>query len=267
MSDLKTPDTAPPGKSSSTPSIGLCLPIDFPMHANLETCASAALTTFQPSMSSPPASPAKTSASPAAAKAIAPPEACKANAAGCSGKSYESSKRYNLAGWSLRTSLTCSLSTIAATLRQSSGPLRTAGMWDFGECLMLNISESPSNVAAYSWSPVIDACPPSSSWLTPRQWTQYLQRLNRSAGHGPRMPGLPILYWQTIAGSQITMGCTTLVAEPHGWDQMVERQRTAENDELCLGLDAANLAEAFGAGNAVVTQVAEWVGRGLIHTE
>ncbi|WP_455823864.1 DNA cytosine methyltransferase [Pseudomonas graminis] len=26
---------------------------------------------------------------------------------------------------------------------------------------------------------------------------QYLQRLNRSAGHGPRMPGLPILYWQT----------------------------------------------------------------------
>lgn len=39
--------------------------------------------------------------------------------------------------------------------------------------------------------------PPSSSWLTPRQWTQYLQRINRSAGHAPRMPGLPILYWQT----------------------------------------------------------------------
>ena len=55
----------------------------------------------------------------------------------------------------------------------------------------------PSNVDAYSWSPVIEKCPPSSSWLTPRQWTQYLQRLNRSPGHGPRMPGLPILYWQT----------------------------------------------------------------------
>lgn len=66
------------------------------------------------------------------------------------------------------------------------------------------------------------------------------------------------------AGSQIAMGCTTFVAEPDGWDQMVERQRTAENDGLCLGLDAANLAEAFSAGNAVVTQVAEWVGRGLI---
>ncbi|MBW9242055.1 MULTISPECIES: DNA cytosine methyltransferase [Pseudomonas] len=66
------------------------------------------------------------------------------------------------------------------------------------------------------------------------------------------------------AGSQISMGCTTFVAEPNGWDQMVERQRAAEDDGFCLGLDAANLAEAFGAGNAVVTQVAEWVGRGLI---
>ncbi|SFP28316.1 hypothetical protein SAMN03159315_02609 [Pseudomonas sp. NFPP28] len=193
MSDLKTPDTAPPGKSSSTPSTGLCLPIDFPMHANLKTCANAGPATCAPSTLSPPASPARTSASPAATH----PVDCKAREAGCFGKSYESSRKHNLAGWSLRTSLTCSLSTIAATLRQSSGPLRTAGMWDFGECLMLNISESPSNVAAYSWSRVIDECPPSSSWLTPRQWTQYLQRLNRSTGHGPRMPGLPILYWQT----------------------------------------------------------------------
>ncbi|WP_150688928.1 DNA cytosine methyltransferase [Pseudomonas fluorescens] len=39
--------------------------------------------------------------------------------------------------------------------------------------------------------------PPSSSWLTPRQWTQYLQRLNRSTGHAQRMPGLPILYSRT----------------------------------------------------------------------
>jgi DNA (cytosine-5)-methyltransferase 1 len=66
------------------------------------------------------------------------------------------------------------------------------------------------------------------------------------------------------AGSQITLGCTTFVAEPHAWDQMVERQRTSEDDGLCLGLDAANLAEAFAAGNAVVPQVAEWVGRKLM---
>ncbi|SDB46446.1 hypothetical protein SAMN03097715_03436 [Pseudomonas putida] len=197
MSDLKTRDTAAPGKSNSTPSTGLCLPIDFPMHSNLKTCANAALTTSVPSMSSPPASPARTSASPAPGKATETHAACAAHAAACSGKSYESSRKFNLAGWCLRTSLTCSLSTIATTLKQSSGPLRTAGMWDSGECLMLNISESPSSVVEYSWSQVIDKCPPSSCWLTPRQWTQYLQRLDRSAGHGPRMPGLPILYWPT----------------------------------------------------------------------
>ncbi len=197
MSDLRTRDTAALGKSSSTPPTGLCLPIDFPTHSNLETYATAAPTTFARSTSSPPVSPVRTSASPAPEKATETPEDYEASAADCFGKSYESSRRFNLAGWCLRTSLTCSLSTIATTLKQSSGPLRTAGMWDFGECLMLNISESPSNVVEYSWSPVIDACPPSSSWLTPRQWTQYLQRLNRSTGHAQRMPGLPILYSQT----------------------------------------------------------------------
>lgn len=66
------------------------------------------------------------------------------------------------------------------------------------------------------------------------------------------------------AASQIAMGCTTLVAHANGWDPMAERQRAADDDGFCLGLDAANLAEAFGAGNAVVTQVAEWIGRKLI---
>lgn len=195
MSDSKTRDTAVPGKSNSTPSTGLCLPIDFPTPSNSKTCATAAPTTSAQSTSLPQDSPARTSASPAPEKATEIPEDCAANAADCFGKSYESSKKFNLAGWCLRTSLTCSLSTIATTLKQSSGPLRTAGMWDSGECLMLNISESLSNVVEYSWSPVIDACPPSSSWLTPRQWTQYLQRLNRSTGHAQRMHGLPILYW------------------------------------------------------------------------
>ncbi|WP_414926819.1 DNA cytosine methyltransferase [Pseudomonas zeae] len=65
------------------------------------------------------------------------------------------------------------------------------------------------------------------------------------------------------AASQIAMGCTTLVAHSNGWDQMAERQRAAEDDGFCLGLDAANLAEAFGAGNAVVTQVAEWIANTL----
>jgi len=57
-------------------------------------------------------------------------------------------------------------------------------------------------------------------------------------------------------------GC--LLCLPAGGDQMAQRQRTSEDDGFCLGLDAANLAEAFAAGNAVVTQVAEWIGRKLI---
>ncbi|OCR25308.1 cytosine methyltransferase [Pseudomonas syringae] len=69
------------------------------------------------------------------------------------------------------------------------------------------------------------------------------------------------------SGSQIAMGCTTFVAEPNAWHQMVERQRAPEDDGLCLGLDAANLAEAFAAGNAVVPQVAEWIGRRLIEAD
>ena len=46
---------------------------------------------------------------------------------------------------------------------------------------------------------------------------------------------------------RITLGCTTFVAELNRWDQMVERQRASENDGLCLGLDEANLAEAFAS--------------------
>lgn len=197
MSDSKTQAIAPPGKLNSTPLTGLSLPIDFLTHSGSKTCVSAVRTTYHQSMSSLAVSLAKTSARPEPTDITATSVGCAANAVAFSGKSYASSKKYNLAGWSLRMSLTCSLSTIAKTLRQSSGPLRTAGMWDFGECLMLSISESPSNVVAYSWSPVIDKCPPWSCWLTPRQWTQYLQRLARSGGHARRMHGLPILSWQT----------------------------------------------------------------------
>ena len=60
------------------------------------------------------------------------------------------------------------------------------------------------------------------------------------------------------------MGCTTFVASPNGWDQKAKPQRAAKDDGFCLGLGAANLAEAFSAGNSVVTQVTEWVGRGLL---
>lgn len=57
------------------------------------------------------------------------------------------------------------------------------------------------------------------------------------------------------------MGCTTFVAELHGWDHMAERQREVENDGVY------NFTEALGAENAVVTQVANWAGRGLMQGE
>ena len=198
MSDLKPQVTAPPGKSNSTRLTGLCLPIDLVTPPSSRTSASVVPTTSAQLTSSPEGSRARTSALPVAERVTGPAEGFGERVAACSGKSYAYSKRFNLAGWCLKMSLTCSLSMIAKTLRRSSGPLRSAGMWDFGECLMLSISESPSNVVAYSWLPVIDECPPWSCWLTPRQWKQYLQRLARSNGHALRMHGLPILCWQTM---------------------------------------------------------------------
>jgi DNA (cytosine-5)-methyltransferase 1 len=67
------------------------------------------------------------------------------------------------------------------------------------------------------------------------------------------------------ADSQIAMGCTTFVAQPNGLHQMAERQRASEDDGVCLGLDASNLAEAFATGNAVVTQIAQRIAQRLIN--
>ena len=40
---------------------------------------------------------------------------------------------------------------------------------------------------------------------------------------------------------------------------MAERARASEDHGLCFGLDAANLAEAHGAGNAVYQKIAQWI--------
>ncbi|KJK05896.1 cytosine methyltransferase [Burkholderiaceae bacterium 16] len=61
------------------------------------------------------------------------------------------------------------------------------------------------------------------------------------------------------APAQIAISGSGLVFAEHGWGQMVERAGAIERDGICKGLDAANLAEAQAAGNAVVPQVAEWV--------
>jgi DNA (cytosine-5)-methyltransferase 1 len=70
----------------------------------------------------------------------------------------------------------------------------------------------------------------------------------------------------TTAPSQICLGGESLVAHPHGWHQMVERRRTSQDHGFCLGLDAANLAEAKGAGNAVAVQVAQWIAQKLLRS-
>ncbi|MDF0606612.1 DNA cytosine methyltransferase [Neisseriaceae bacterium TC5R-5] len=65
------------------------------------------------------------------------------------------------------------------------------------------------------------------------------------------------------ACSQINLHGSGLIAQADGWHSMVERGRASTDHGLCLGLDAANFAEAQAAGNAVVPQVVEWIARHL----
>lgn len=58
---------------------------------------------------------------------------------------------------------------------------------------------------------------------------------------------------------RISLGCELLVAEEGGWNSMVERSRKAEIHGVPLGLDDANLAAAYAAGNAVVPAIARWI--------
>lgn len=190
-SDLNAPVGEPRGKSKSTQSPGLSLLTDFPMPDILKTSGIAARRTFHRSIASLPASRARTSARPAVAR---PGWAFPAREAGSSARQFASSMSFNPAGWCLKTSRHCSIRKIAQTSRQSSHRLPSAGIWDSGECLMLNISEAPAAVVGFSWSQVLDDTPALTSWLTPTQWTQYLARVSRSSSHGGRASGLGILY-------------------------------------------------------------------------
>jgi DNA (cytosine-5)-methyltransferase 1 len=71
-------------------------------------------------------------------------------------------------------------------------------------------------------------------------------------------------YTLTAAGDdsdakRLNLGSEVLVAEADGWDQMLEWEREVAVHGLRVGLDAANSAEAFAAGNAVVPAIAEWI--------
>src|SRR5439155_1943706 len=136
---------------------------------------------------------ARTSASWETWRGINRDEVLLASAAASFSTSWKSSENYNPLGWSWKTSRRCSIQTIAATLKRSSAKLPNAGIWDSGGCLMLNISESPKNAGAFSWSRVLDDTPQWTSWLTPLQWTRYLHRLARHGSQNRRMLGLAIL--------------------------------------------------------------------------
>jgi len=123
---------------------------------------------------------------------------------------------------------------------------------------MLNISESPKTVAAFSWSRVLDASPHWTSWLMPHQWSQYLARLMR-AKSAREMAGLAMLSAAADNGSRINISSELLVAETDGWGSMVERARATEIHGFSTGLAQADAAEAWSAGNAVCPSIAQWI--------
>ena len=207
-SALNKPDLKPGGKSNSARSTGLCLVTDFPELNNLKMSATKGRQRLERWIASSPGSHARTSATPVHGRGDLDSGA---HAAVCSTRSYVISTNYNPNGWCLRTSLHCSIQTIAATLQRSSKSLPSAGIWDASGCLMLRISEAPRNVVACSWSGVLEAQPRLSYYLTPRQWTQYLHRLARSDSHKGRWHGQGILYRRAMQPAESVLGVSFLL--------------------------------------------------------
>lgn len=209
--DSNKRDTPRPGRSKSSRTCARCSRCGSLTPGSSPTCARSAPTTSAPSTCSSADSRARTC--PAWAHAPASP----ATAPACSGRSAASSRKYGPSGWSLKTSLACSLAMVGKTLASSSRPLPTGGMWDAGGCLMLSISESPTVAAGFSWSLVLDDTPPLGCFLMPRQWTQYLARLARSKSHGQRMDGLPIVSWPRMQPvSSVSVARISSVTEADG---------------------------------------------------
>lgn len=92
-----------------------------------------------------------------------------------------------------------------------------------------------------------------------------VEALPCSGASGPRLDHAFAGYTLTApnkynrSNSRINLGSELLVAEENGWDQMVERERASSLSGIPKGLDAANLEEAFAAGNAIPPQIAQWL--------
>ena len=100
--------------------------------------------------------------------------------------------------------------------------------------------------------------PPSSCWLTPAQWQQFLVRRQRNNPDS----SLSLHYLPDKPPAR-SLSMAQASAQADRWGSMAERARASEHHGLCLGLDATNFAEAQAAGNAVVPQVVEWIARKL----
>ncbi|KAA5926542.1 DNA cytosine methyltransferase [Achromobacter xylosoxidans] len=87
--------------------------------------------------------------------------------------------------------------------------------------------------------------------------------ISGSTGQAEGQSGLDGWAYPTLlagkSGAQIPVAGTGLVFAEHGWRQMVERSRAAQDHGLCVGLDAANFAEAHAAGNAIAPPVVAWI--------
>jgi len=66
------------------------------------------------------------------------------------------------------------------------------------------------------------------------------------------------------AESRIDLGTEVLIAEADGWGAMVERERESRLHGIPKGMDTQNLYRRFAAGNAVVPEIAQWIGAMLL---
>lgn len=246
------------GKLRLIPSTKLSLPIDFRKPKGSSTSDALGRRTLNRSTASSVDSRAKTSPRWESGRES------QGNAPGSSMRPCESSKNCDLNGWSLRTSRACSLAAVAKTLNESCKRLPSGGMWDFGGCLMLDISECPKVDVGFSWLQVIEPDPHWSCWLMPQQWTQYLARLQRNGKHGKRMHGVGPTLCRNSGNSQIGLGGELFVAQENGWNKMVDRQRISKVYGVPAGLDKKQHRIRQAAGNAVVPACAEWIARHLI---
>ena len=181
----------PNSKWKSTTPAAPCSPTASRTQSSLPTCEPACPTYRRLTLSSAD-SPAKTF--PLQANGAG----WQASARACSLMRSTSWIALNPAGLCWKTLRGCSIQTLAKTFKQSSSPLPNAGIWAHGACLMLHISESPQNAAAYSFSLDWESCPQPSLWLTPHQLDCWRKR----ATHNGKNPTL--LYWPASAHQELT---------------------------------------------------------------